>query len=76
MLPYSAGKFGFFMYEQFALTVLPQAVTINTQQTPNLKNSCNKVNMDIVFINHFIVAFSYKINIYPPAQELDSDPPF
>ena len=69
------------MYEQFALTVLPQAVTINTQQTPNLKNSCNKVNMDIVFINHLymgfiIVAFSYKINIYPPAQELDSDPPF
>ena len=68
------------MYEQFALTVLPQAVTINTQQTPNLKNIFNKINMDIVFINHFmafiIVAFLCKINIYPPAQELDSDPPF
>ena len=68
------------MYEQFALTVLPQAVTMNTQQTPNLKNSFNKVNMGYVFVNYFmafiIVVFSYKIKIYPPAQELDSDPPF
>ena len=53
VLPYSAGKFGFFMYEQFALTVLPQAVTINTQHTPNLKNNFNKLNMDIVSIKNF-----------------------
>ena len=34
---YEFGKLGFLMYEQFCDIVDPHAVTINTQQTPNLE---------------------------------------